>query len=236
MKTFNQFLDEALKSSVVQAAARQKYTSTAALKRVGDDGGSAPQNLKFKKLYHGTTKPSSQEISKSGWKTDVNVSQQKRGAGVYATPEKKTAIGYAAGKVRQQGQTPEWNNIGIRRFNMPKNVYDDAMRRQAQNPNDWANISQVKQVTMKPSYANKIDITDKSKSAVDLNNTQKTELRQRVNTALRKPQNRAQLSKQIKGQSASSRGAGSASGTTGRGQYQVGGGEGYGLLGIKLAN
>ena len=148
MKTFKQFLDEALKSSVVQAAARQKYTSTSALKRVGDDGGSAPQNLKFKKLYHGTTKPSSQEISKSGWKTDVNVSQQKRGAGVYATPEKKTAIGYAAGKVRQQGQTPEWDNIGIRRFNMPKNVYDDAMRRQAQNPNDWANISQVKQVTM----------------------------------------------------------------------------------------
>ena len=39
-----------------------------------------------------------------------------------------------------------------------------------------------------------------------------------------------------KGGSASSPGAGSASGATGRGQYQVGGGEGYGVLGIKLAN
>ena len=39
-----------------------------------------------------------------------------------------------------------------------------------------------------------------------------------------------------RGQSASSAGAGSASGTTGGDQYQVGGGEGYGLLGIKLAN
>jgi hypothetical protein len=38
------------------------------------------------------------------------------------------------------------------------------------------------------------------------------------------------------GQSASSAGAGSASGTTGRDQYKVGGGEGYGVLGIKLAN
>ena len=39
-----------------------------------------------------------------------------------------------------------------------------------------------------------------------------------------------------KGGSASSAGAGSASGTTGRDQYKVGGGEGYGVLGIKLAN
>ena len=40
----------------------------------------------------------------------------------------------------------------------------------------------------------------------------------------------------VKGQSSSSAGAGSASGTTGRDQYKVGGGEGYGVLGIKLAN
>lgn len=39
-----------------------------------------------------------------------------------------------------------------------------------------------------------------------------------------------------KGGSSSSAGAGSASGTAGRDQYQVGGGEGYGVLGIKLAN
>ena len=39
-----------------------------------------------------------------------------------------------------------------------------------------------------------------------------------------------------KGGSSSSAGAGSASRTTGRDKYQVGGGEGYGVLGIKLAN
>ena len=44
------------------------------------------------------------------------------------------------------------------------------------------------------------------------------------------------ITRSPRGQSASSAGAGSASGTTGEGQYQVGGGEGYGLLGIKLAN
>ncbi len=47
---------------------------------------------------------------------------------------------------------------------------------------------------------------------------------------------RSSRSRSSKGQSASSAGAGSASGTTGIGKYQVGGGEGYGLLGIKLAN
>ena len=227
MKTFEEFLDEALKSSVVQASARHQYQSQAVKQRVGGGRSSgsspgsistkpqptipvrnhwshkpvaglsvpskAPKKLEYQKLYHGTTKPSSQAISKGGWKTDVNVSQQKRGPGVYVTPDKKTAIGYAAGKVRQQGGTPDWNNLGIRRFNMPKNVYNDAMRRQSKNPNDWANISQVKQVTMKPSYANKIDITDKSKNAVDLKNTQRKELRQRVNTVLSKPQNRAAL-------------------------------------------
>ena len=146
MKTYQQFMDEALSQSLVKATART-VMQNAALKNTAKElpkSSTAPKKLEYQKLYHGTTKPASQAIDKSGWKTDVNVSQQKRGPGVYVTPDKKTAIGYAAGKVRQQGGTPEWNNLGIRRFNMPKNVYNDAMRRQAQNPDDWANISHLR--------------------------------------------------------------------------------------------
>jgi hypothetical protein len=209
-------LNEALLSSLIKAAARQVVKSKALQKAVPKKPNipirnvwdnkpvgrlsvapKAPKKLEYQKLYHGTTKPSSQAISKSGWKTDVNVSQQKRGSGVYVTPDKKTAIGYAAGKVRQQGQTPEWDKLGIRRFNMPKNVYNNAMRRQAQNPDDWANISQVKQVTMKPSYANKIDITDKPKSAIDFTSSQRKEIRQRVRAGLQRPANIQDIKRQL---------------------------------------
>ena len=99
--------------------------------------------------------------------------------------------------MRQQGGTPDWNNLGIRRFNMPKNVYDDAMKKQAQNPDDWANISQVKQVTMKPSYANKIDITDKPKSAIDFTSSQRKEIKDRVKAGLKRPQNIQALKKEL---------------------------------------
>ena len=216
MKTYQQFMTEALAASLIKAVARQVVKSKALQKAVPKAttipvrnywtntpvaglsvASKAPKKLEYQKLYHGTTKPSSQAISKGGWKTDVNVSQQKRGPGVYVTPDKKTAIGYAAGKVRQQGGTPDWNNLGIRRFNMPKNVYDDAMKKQAQNPDDWANISQVNQVTMKPSYANKIDITDKSKSAIDFTSAQRKELKDRVNKGLQRPQNIQALKKEL---------------------------------------
>ena len=216
MKTYQQFMTEALAASLIKAAARQFVKSKVLQKAVPKATNipvrnywtnkpvaglsvpsKAPKKLEYQKLYHGTTKPSSQAISKGGWKTDVNVSQQKRGPGVYVTPDKKTAIGYAAGKVRQQGGTPDWNNLGIRRFNMPKNVYDDAMKKQAQNPDDWANISQVNQVTMKPSYANKIDITDKSKSAIDFTSAQRKELKDRVNKGLQRPQNIQALKKEL---------------------------------------
>jgi len=216
MKTFSEFLEEALISSLIKAAARQFVKSKVLQKAIPKVKtipmrnhwtnkaipslpvpSNAPEKLDYQKLYHGTTKPASQAISKDGWKTDVNVSQQKRGAGVYVTPDKNTAIGYAADKVRQTGETPDWNNISIRRFNMPKNVYDDAMKRQVQNPDDWANISQVKQVTMKPSYANKIDITDKPNSAIDFTNSQRDEIKRRVAAGLKNKANQDQINREL---------------------------------------
>jgi len=199
MRTFSQFLEEALISSLIKAAARQFVKSKVLQKAIASlpVPSNAPKKLDYQKLYHGTTKPASQAISKDGWKTDVNVSAQKRGSGVYVTPDKKTAIGYAAGKVRQTGGTPDWNNIDIRRFNMPKNVYDDAMKRQVQNPDDWANISQVKQVTMKPSYANKIDITDKPNSAIDFTNSQRDEIKRRVAAGLKNKANQDEIKREL---------------------------------------
>lgn len=262
MKTFKQFLNEALKPSVVQASARQQYQSQAVKQRVGGGraSGSSPgsvttkpqptntgktvggrgnslQNLKFTKLYHGTTKPASQAISKGGWRTDTNVTRQMQGTGVYTSPQKDAAQMYARDRQNQRGEKP-----AVRTFNLPTDKFNTvkANRQKAGTWNVNKGGNKFNVVQMSPQGAKKYDITDKSKSAVDLKNTQRKELRQRVNTALSKPQNRAVLKSDIKGAKPKVRGGGSSaqgssspSGTTGR--FQVGGGQGYGVSGIKLA-
>lgn len=271
MKTFKQFLDEALKSSVVQASARHQYQSQAVKQRVGGGRSSgsspgsistkpqptipvrnhwshkpvaglsvpskAPEKVKFTKLYHGTTKPASQAISKGGWRTDTNVTRQMQGSGVYTSPQKDAAQMYARDRQNQRGEKP-----AVRTFNLPTDKFNTA-KANRQKAGTWTVNKGGKKfnvVQMSPQGAKKYDITDKSKSAVDLKNTQRKELRQRVNTALSKPQNRAALKSDIKsakpkvrGGGSSAQGAGSPSGTTGR--FQVGGGQGYGVSGIKLA-
>jgi hypothetical protein len=267
MKTFKEFLDEALKSSVVRASARQQYTSKAVTQRVGGGRssgsspgsittkpqptntgrtaggkGSIPQNLKFTKVYHGTTTPASQAISKGGWKTDTNVTRQMQGSGVYTTPQKPAAQMYSRQRANQRGETP-----AVRTFALPTSKFNQ-VKSNRQKAGTWTldkGGNKFNVMQMSPQGANKYDITDKSKSAVDLKNTQRKELRQRVNTALSKPQNRAALKADIKSAKPmrTSRGGGSTvqgigspsspSGTTGR--FQVGGGQGYGASGIKLA-
>lgn len=259
---------EALKPSVVKAAARQQYTSKSVMQRVGGgrssgsspgsiatkpqptntgrtaaggSRGSTPQNLKFTKVYHGTTKPASQAISKGGWRTDTNVTRQMQGSGVYTTPQKPAAQMYAKQRANQRGENP-----AVRTFNLPTDKFN-TVKANRQKAGTWtANKggNKFNVMQMSPQGANKYDITDKPKSAVDLKNTQRRELRQRVNTALSKPQNRAALSRDIKGAKpkpmrtirgggSSAQGVGSPSGTTGR--FQVGGGQGYGISNIKLA-
>ena len=191
-------LTEAIIGKIIKAAARQAFKGKTLAKQVTKQTGQAPKTLKYKTLYHGTTKKASDAITKGGWKTDVGVTAQRRGTGVYVTPSKRTAIGFAKGKVKQQGGSP-----ALRQFRMRKDVYDHAIRRQAANPKDWANVSGVKQVTMKPEYANKIDVTGKTPpkldfSGPDFTGNMKTELNQRVRTALRKKQNVDVLKREIR--------------------------------------
>jgi len=269
VKTFKQFLDEALKSSVVRASARQQYTRKAVTQRVAGGGmggrrgggsspgsittkpqptntgrtaggrGSSPQNIKFTKVYHGTNKPASQAISKGGWRTDVNVTRQMTGSGVYTTPQKSAAQMYANERASQRGGGP-----AVRTFALPTSKFNQ-VKAQRQQSGKWDFVKggqKFNTVQMDPKAANRYDITDKPKSAVTFQGPQKQKLRQRVNTALSNPRNRAALKSDIKSAKpkvrgrfggSTSQGVGSPSGTTGR--FQVGGGESYGVSGIKLA-
>jgi len=234
MKTYSQFISEALRSSVVQAAARQRYSRQGIQKQVGN---TSPRQLSFTRLYHGTNKPASQAISKGGWRTDVNVTRQMTGSGVYTTPQKSAAQMYANERASQRGGGP-----AVRTFALPTSKFNQ-VKAQRQQSGKWDFVKggqKFNTVQMSPQGANRYDITDKPKSAVTFQGPQKQKLRQRVNTALSNPRNRAALKSDIKsakpkvrGGGSTVQGAGSPSGTTGR--FQVGGGQSYGLSGIKLA-
>ena len=245
MKTYKQFIEEALKPTVVKAAARQQYQSQAVRQKVAGGGmggargsGSSPTRVGFTKVYHGTTKPASQSISRSGWRTDKNVTRQMSGSSVYATPQKPAAQLYASQRSAQRGESP-----AVRTFSIPSSRYKQ-VKSQRQTTGQWnANKGGQKfnVLQLSPQGANKYDVTDKPRTqTIKPQGSQKTELRQRVNTSLTKPQNRAALSTQSRmkprGGSSSAQGVGSSgspSGTTRR--FQVGGGQSYGLSGIKLA-
>ena len=254
MKTFNQFifdLQEVVKQPVVQAAARQQYQSQAVKQKIDGSqtrnvrgGGTAPPapgtkptppKIKNNLVYHGTTKPASQSISKSGWRTDKNVTRQMSGSGVYVTPQKPAAQMYAKDRSNQRGEKP-----AVRTLSIPSSKYQ-AVKSNRQRTGQWTankggqkfNFMQVS-----PQGANKYDITDKSRGqTIRPQGSQKAEIKQRVNTALKKPQNRSALRAQSgmkpRGGGSSAQGVGSSSGTS---RYQVGGGQGYGISGIKLAD
>lgn len=248
MKTYTQFivdLQEAVKPYVVKAAARQQYQSQAVKQKVASGGtrnvrggGTAPSKVKNNLVYHGTTQPASQSISKSGWRTDKNVTRQMSGSGVYVTPQKPAAQMYAKDRSNQRGEAP-----AVRTFSMPSSLYQ-RVKSNRQRTGQWtANKGGQKFnfMQMSPQGANKYDITDKSRGqTIRPQGPQKAQIKQRVNTALQKPQNRSALRTQSgmkpKGGGSTAQGLGSAgspSGSTGR--FQVGGGQSYGLSGIKLA-
>ena len=205
-------LDE-LSGALIRAAARHVLKNKALQKTVSKSlskgakvavGKPAPAKLKFKTLYHGTTKKASDAITKGGWKTDVGVTAQRRGVGVYATPEKRTAMQFATDKAKMQGGKPD-----LRQFRMRKDVYNDVMKRQAADPKDWVHKSGVPQVTMKPEYANKIDVTGKVKPTLDFSGSNFTgdmgrELKKHVRAGLKRKPNVDQLKGDLKkGQEAS---------------------------------
>ncbi len=249
MKTYNQFIfdiQEVVKPTVVKAAARQRYQSQAVKQKIDGSqtknvrgGGTAPSKIKNNLLYHGTTKPASQSISKSGWRTDKNVTRQMSGSGVYVTPQKSAAEMYAKDRSNRRGEKP-----AVRTLSIPSSKYQE-VKSNRQRAEKWTvnkGDQKFNYMQMSPQGANKYDITDKSRGqTIRPQGSQKAEIKQRVNTALKKPQNRSALRKQSgmkpRGGGSSAQGLGSAgspSGSTGR--YQVGGSQGYGLSGIKLAD
>jgi hypothetical protein len=202
MKTFSQFLDEALASFLVKAAARSIFRNKALTQKVAKsvikpsaiNKVGAPQYLKFRKLYHGTTKPASQEISKSGWRTDTNVTRQMQGSGVYTTPQKSVAQIYSRQRALERGEDP-----AIRTFALPTSKFNQvkSSRERAGNWTFDKGGNKFNTIQMSPQAANKYDITDKPRSAVDLTNTQRKELADRVKAALKRPANTKALKKEL---------------------------------------
>ena len=243
MKTYQQFMTEALASSLVKAAARS-VMQNAALRNAGkalSKSPTAPKTASFTKVYHGTTKPASQAIDKGGWKTDTNVTRQMQGSGVYTTPQRGAAQMYAKDRSLVRGEKP-----AVRTFNLPTDKFN-AVKANRQSSGSWTlnkGGNKFNVVQMSPKAANKYDVTNKPQSAINLKGSQKADLRNRVNTALQRPANTSALKRQlglkVKG------GGNSAQDVTDdpnskpiaarSRDYKVGGSQGYGISGIKLAD
>jgi hypothetical protein len=199
MKTFKQFietihdLDENLLSSVVKAAARQQLLRGLVQKQIG----AAPRKLSLgTRVYHGTTQPSSRQIDRSGWRTDQNVTRQLTGSGVYVTPQRRVAQMYAGQRSAQRGESP-----AIRTLRIPQSIFDKAKQSRVDR-GEWVYDKggvKFNVLQMNPKAANKFDITKSTQGKVELKPSQKSELNQRVRTGLSKPQNRAELYKEIRG-------------------------------------
>lgn len=184
MKTFSQFLDEALASFLVKAAARSLLRNKTLIKQVAQKTGTLPKKLEYTRLYHGTTKPVSQQISRSGWRTDANVTRQMTGSGVYTTPQKSAAQMYANQRAIQRGESP-----ALRTFRLPTSTFNK-VKTQRQQRGEWKfekGGQRFNTVQMTPNAANRYDITDKPQSAIDLTSTQKQELRKRISTGFEDP-------------------------------------------------
>jgi hypothetical protein len=243
MKTYKQFMTEALAPSLVQASARNAM-QVAALRNAGKTlpkSSTAPNTASFTKVYHGTTKPASQAIDKGGWRTDTNVTRQMQGSGVYTTPQKGAAQMYARDRSLVRGEKP-----AVRTFNLPTDKFN-AVRANRQSSGSWTlnkGGNKFNVLQMSPKAANKYDVTNKPQSAINLKGPQKAELNQRVRAGLQRPANvkalKTQLSLKAKG------GGNSAQDVTDdpnskpiaarSHDYKVGGSQGYGILGIRLAD
>jgi hypothetical protein len=259
MKTYQQFMTEALASSLVRAAARTTMQNVA-LRNAGKElpkSPTAPKTASFTKLYHGTTKPVSKAIDKGGWRTDTNVTRQMQGDGVYTTPQKSAAQMYAKDRSLKRGQQP-----AVRTFNLPTDTFN-RVKANRQSKGEWTSNkggNKFNTVQMSPQGANRYDVTNKPQSAINLKGTQKADLRNRVNTALQRPANTSALKKQLglKPKVGSNLPSNVTLGTTPKGggnsaqdvtddpnskpiaarsrNYQIGGGARYGIAGVGLAD
>ena len=191
-----EYIDEALLPSLVKAAARHFVKSKSLQKAVTNQ---PPKQLRFTKLFHGTTKTASDAISKGGWRGDVNVTRQMTGKGmVNAAPDSMVAKSYSYDRAARRNDLPF-----VRTFRVPKSVADRNMRTLYKGTGDYTGKG-YRSTTLTPQQANKYDITQKVDTSgvldtkLSLNKSQRQELQQRVRRALRNPRNREVLNREVR--------------------------------------
>lgn len=167
MVTFAEFLEEALKRKLLDAAVRQSQQGKNLLKKVPESGG---RQMSTRRLYHGTSQSSSREISQGGYRTDAGVNRQMAGRGVYTTSDPEVAKGYAADRALKRGESGPGS---VRKFRVPtgSSVKDIEVAGGAGDPKNKGFKMQV----LKPEQASKYDIT--GKPTIDLSKPQKGEVK-----------------------------------------------------------
>jgi hypothetical protein len=211
MKTFKEFLYEALKSSVVRAAARQQYTSKAVTQRVGGGRSSGsspgsittPEKVKLaskitgfqtgrgsKYTYNpkqGSWPQTQRTAAKDPYHPTAPGVKQKSDYTMFTTPDASMKMRQnfvSKGAVNQQTKEPFFKDL-------PKSTTPKKGRAPVEVWNKYAEKG-GKQAIHPGSPIKDIQTTTRG-SNVGLYGTQRKEIKQRVNTALKKPQNRSAL-------------------------------------------
>ena len=200
MKTYKEFINEALAKAFVKTFAKQVYKNRAvakALRNTIKPLTNTPKQLKFGKTFHGTTQKASGSIGKGGWRTDTNVTRQMSGSKVYTAGDNYSAANYALDRATKLGDKP-----ALRQFRVPQSVMQKQTTKVTGGVGDYSGKG-YKMTTLSPQQANKYDVTDKLPQGVFnydmmLSPTNKRELRQRVKAALKKKRNRDVLRGEIR--------------------------------------
>ena len=246
MKTFREFIEEALTTQVVRGASRQQYQRQALQQRVSGGNQTTPsqifqrpQTITGFRTARGSTysfKPSVNNIPGSSTRTAANDPFHPTKPGVKQSSDWTIFTTPSAG----QSMKAKWNQ-GVSRTEFFKGEPVSKTPAVGRSPVEVWNKYQGGGRAMH--LGNRItDIqTATPGSGIGLYGKQRQELRQRVNTALQKPQNRETLRRQS---GMKPRGGSSSLSNVGRGVQQrpsgidftPGTGGNFGISGIGLAN
>ena len=200
MKTYKEFINEALAGLFVKTVAKQVFKNRGvakAARNIIKPLTNAPKQLKFTKLYHGTNTPASAAISKGGYRTDKNVTRQMMGKGVYTSPDNYSAAGYGIRAARKYGGEP-----AMRQLRVPQQIAKKQTTSMRYGTGDYSGKG-YKMTTLSTQQANKYDVTDKlPRDKFDVKGPfmspeKKTELRRRVRRGLKQRAGREQLGIEI---------------------------------------
>ena len=200
MKTYKEFINEALAGLFVKTVAKQVFKNRGfakAARNIIKPVTNAPKQLKFTKLYHGTNTPASAAISKGGYRTDKNVTRQMMGKGVYTSSDNYSAAGYGIRAARKYGGEP-----AMRQLRVPQQIAKKQTTSMHSGTGDYSGKG-YKMTTLSTQQANKYDVTDKlPRDKFDVTGPlmspkNKTELRRRVRRGLKQRAGREQLGIEI---------------------------------------